>query len=242
MANTESPELVQSDRERIVWLLGFLRRNVESLRSGELLDLFNDAFTCLHSDHAAATVEIGATQPSKRLFKAGLHGSDVFTRISGAEARKVVSDAGVVLTRLQELCRTGTEALKDKSEWQPLPDGAPLAWVYKIGADGTVSRLYKGDPMRLILASAADLLARWWPELRECKYEECRALFLPRDGRQRYHDPECSRQRRWKEFEPKRKGKRDYAAEHKQRNREKYGAKTRIGSREKGADGKGGKR
>ena len=46
--------------------------------------------------------------------------------------------------------------------------------------------------------------------------------------------------RRWKEFEPTRK--RDYAAEHKERNKGKYGPKTRIGSREKSAGGRGGKR
>jgi hypothetical protein len=37
-----------SDRERILWLLEFLRRDVASLRPGELISLRNDVFPYLH--------------------------------------------------------------------------------------------------------------------------------------------------------------------------------------------------
>ena len=193
-----NPDLGLSDRERATWLLAFLRRDVESLRPGEVLDLRADFSRYLRS-----------------AFE---------------------SDDPAWLADLQRDLLVGLAERTDPGFWDPFGPGRCVpAYIYYGLADGNVSvRVPKGDWDTVAYAAAADLLMEWFPQLRRCQYEECRAWFLPRDGRQRYHDPECSRQRRWKEFEPKRRQNRDYAAEHKQRNERKYGPNVKTGSREEG--------
>ena len=74
----------------------------------------------------------------------------------------------------------------------PRPAGAAVV-AREARADGTVRRAYAGNWSTITLASAADLLAHWWSELRRCAYPPCSVLFLPEEGpRQKYHDRKCS--------------------------------------------------
>ena len=64
------------------------------------------------------------------------------------------------------------------------------------------------------VASAADVLVRWWPELRRCKHEPCGVWFLPTHGRQCYHDARCASAARYQRFKPTRNYKAEYARRH----------------------------
>ena len=114
-------------------------------------------------------------------------------------------------------------------------DHDPPRWVYERQADGTIARRYEGPLGTVLLASAADLLVAWWPQLRRCEHEECAALFLPDHGRQHYHVPAC-RQAAYRN-----RNKRDYSEEHEERVRRESGnpnLKTRKRTKTKQKGGK----
>lgn len=74
-------------------------------------------------------------------------------------------------------------------------------------------RSYMGAWNTITLASAVDLFVRWWPQLRRCEHEPCRAWFLPPHRRQRYQDTRCAGKARYQRFKPTR----DYKAEYSRR-------------------------
>jgi len=191
-------------RERVRWLCEFLLADLSEPRHDELLALGVDAARYL----------LG---PQARLDE------DERVMLTGSDEREEDTETGVpyppslvaavrrlsVLRRLQAVVRAGTDALDSESRWavsdvvmvsdlestekvQP----APPAWVLEEQDDGTIARRYEGDVGAVLAASAAGLIAEWWPELRRCDYDRCGALFLPEHGRQRYHQPACSNRAR----------------------------------------------
>ena len=119
------------------------------------------------------------------------------------------------MANLQQQLRGGLDAFETKGQWSPFKLKAPVEaphWFFEQRGDGTIGRSYTGKPSTITIATAADLLAEWWPQLRRCKYEQCREWFLPRHGRQRYHDPACSHHFRQAAFTSKHP--RDYHAEY----------------------------
>ncbi len=89
--------------------------------------------------------------------------------------------------------------------------GTSPRWSLERRPDGTFQRAYMGAWNTITVASAADLLMRWWSQLRQCQHESCRAWFLPTHGRQRYHTARCSAEARYQRFKPKRNYKNEYA-------------------------------
>jgi hypothetical protein len=198
------PAPERSDRERIVWLLAFLRRDVAALRPGELLALRNDVFPYLHcADLATLTVldadELRALGP-------------VPPRRADVNSQQVIAAARHLMAGLQDQLRAGVDALQQAGAWQPFARERPAPhWSLERRADGTVRRAYMGAWSTITLASAADLFVRWWSQLRRCEHEPCRAWFLPTHGRQRYHNPRCSGEARYQRFKPTRNYKNEYA-------------------------------
>ena len=131
-----------TDRERITWLLSFLRRDVESLRPGEVLDLRADFGRYLYA-----------------AFE---------------------SDDSVYLADLQQDLLAGLAQRTDPGTWDPFGPGrsAPAYIYYGLG-DGNVSvRKPTGDWDTVAYAAAADLVMEWFPQLRRCELEECRANWV----------------------------------------------------------------
>ena len=173
-----------TDRERITWLLSFLRRDVESLRPGEVLDLRADFGRYLYA-----------------AFE---------------------SDDSAYLVDLQRDLLAGLAQRTDPGLWDPFgSDRRAPAYVYGGLADGTSVRIPKGNWDDVAYAAAADLLMEWFSELRRCELEECRAWFLPRHGRQKYHDARCSARVRKSRYAANHK--RDYAAEYDRRVKNEVG-------------------
>jgi hypothetical protein len=199
-----SPAPERTDRQRIVWLLAFLRRDVAALRPGEVLALRNDVFPYLHdADLATLTVldadELRALGP-------------VPPRRADGNSQQVIAAARHLMAGLQDQLRAGVDALQEAGAWQPFARERPAPhWSLERRADGTVRRTYMGDWRTITLASAADLFVRWWSQLRRCTHEPCRAWFLPTHGRQRYHHPRCSEEARYQRFKPTRNYKNEYA-------------------------------
>jgi len=186
---------VEPNRERIVWLLEFLRRDMTTMKPGELLDLRQDVFTYLH-EATLATITHDDDPDLRALKPAHALATD-----------PIVVLARDLLTRIQRQLRTGVESLEQAGSWQPFGltrDGQGAQWSLERRDDGTVVRAYCGDWKTITLAAAADLLMQWWPQLRRCAYPPCSVLFLPEEGRQKYHDAKCSGLARWYRFAPKR--------------------------------------
>ena len=201
------PAPERSDRERIFWLLEFLRCDVAALRAGQLLDLRNDVFPYLHcGDLATITVfdadELRALGP-------------VPPRRANADSHQVIVAARVLMAGLQRELRAGADALQQVGAWQPFALTRPAPhWSLERRADGTVRRAYLGAWTTITLASAADLFVRWWPHLRRCDHTPCGAWFLPTHGRQRYHDAGCAGKARYQRFKPTRDYKTEYSRRH----------------------------
>jgi hypothetical protein len=129
-------------------------------------------------------------------------------------AKGRASEAGVVTARqhlanLQVGIRYGSHALTETpghASWHPFSGGGP-GWKMVQAPDGTLVRFYIGDWLTVSVAAAADLLMRWWPQLRPCA--GCRWLYLPAHGRQRFHEAACAARVRYEKF----KASRDYTAE-----------------------------
>jgi len=198
------PAPERSDRERILWLLEFLRRDVAALRPGELLDLRNDLFPYLHCGDLATVTVVDADE----LRALG----PVPPRRATVDSRQVIAAARDLMAGLQGQLRAGVDALQQAGAWRPFALERPAPhWSLERRADGTVRRSYMGAWSTITLASAVDLFLRWWPQLRRCAHEPCRAWFLPTHGRQRYHDARCAARARYQRFKPTRDYKTEYA-------------------------------
>lgn len=199
---TAPPGREHSDRDRLFWLLDFLRADLDALPPGALLDLRNSVFPVLHEEQQA-TVTVLDDAELRALGRV----RDV------ADSDPVVMAARRLMAGLQSQLRAGAEALQRTGIWQPFgitADHPSPHWSLERRADGTLRRLYTGTWSVITIASAADLLMEWWPQLRRCAYTTCNVLFLPDEGRQKYHDPKCSGLARWHRLP---KAKRNYKQE-----------------------------
>ena len=195
-----------SDRECIRWLLEFLRCDLAALRPRELLDLRNEIFSYLHRE-SRATVTVVHEDESLA------HGP-VPPRRPGVDSRHGIAAARTFMGGLQDDLRAGVNALQ-ASMWHPFGlQGPAPSWSLERGDDGAIVRAYMGGWRTITIASAADLLVRWWPELRRCKHEPCGAWFLPTHGRQCYHDARCASAARYQRFKPTRDYKAEYVRRH----------------------------
>ena len=195
-----------SDRECIRWLLEFLRCDLAALRPRELLDLRNEVFPYLHCESRATVTVVHEDELLA-------HGP-VPPRRPGVDARHVIAAARKFMGGLQDELRAGVNALQ-ASMWHPFGlQGPAPPWSFERGDDGAIVRAYMGGRRTITLASAADLLVRWWPELRRCKHAPCGAWFLPTHGRQCYHDARCASAARYQRFKPTRDYKAEYARRH----------------------------
>lgn len=201
---TPSPQVAEgSGRESIDWLLAFLQREISGLTPRELLDLRNEVFEHLHESQLATLTEFPAAV--QRAL------GPVPPRRADLTSEQVIAAARELMAHLQDQLGTGLEALQ-AGVWHPFAHQGPAPrWSLERRADGTIQRVYMGAWNTITLASAADLLARWWSQLRRCEHESCRAWFLPAHGRQRYHQVRCSAEARYQRFKPKRNYKNEYA-------------------------------
>ena len=197
-----------TSRDRIRWLLEFLRRDVDALRPGEMLDLGTDVELYLLGPRSARLNDEDRPLGREvlREFRAGLSGGMEQLESEG-------------LWEVYEHWRAGRRRNRCPG------------WALELQDGGTLLRWWHGDVDAVLLAAASDLVAEWWPELRRCQYEECGAWFLPRHGRQQYHDPKCSAAQRQRKYKPNR----DYRAEYKRR-RGKAGKPLPKRRRKKGAE------
>jgi hypothetical protein len=196
-----------SDRERILWLLEFLRRDVAALRPGELLDLRNDVFPYLHCGDLA-TVTVFDADDLRALGPLPPRRADV-------NSHQVIAAARDLMAGLQDQLRVGIDVLQQAGAWQPFGLKGPAPhWSLERRADGTVRRSFMGAWNTITLASAVDLFVRWCPQLRRCDYKPCRAWFLPTHGRQHYHDARCAAKARYQRFKPTRDYKTEYSRRH----------------------------
>ncbi|HVO13318.1 MAG TPA: hypothetical protein VMX54_21435 [Vicinamibacteria bacterium] len=115
---------------------------------------------------------------------------------------------------LQRELRQGLEALAADGRWDVRPPLARTLTHLQQQPDGTARLVYaRLDPPEALRSAAVELVAQWYPQLRRCRH--CQAWFLPRHGRQQYHDATCAAQDRWSRFAPRRK--RDYHLEYRRR-------------------------
>ena len=182
-------------------------RSRRAAASGELLALRNEVFPYLHGkSHATLTVidedELLAHGP-------GSHRGDLAWM-----SRHVIAAAREFMGGLQDDLRAGVNALQ-AGMWHPFGlQGPAPSWSFERGDDGAIVRAYMGGWRTITVASAADVLVRWWPELRRCKHEPCGVWFLPTHGRQWYHDARCASAARYQRFKPTRNYKAEYARRH----------------------------
>ncbi|MBI3046853.1 MAG: hypothetical protein HYY76_00930 [Acidobacteria bacterium] len=200
----QRPAWMMSDRERILWLLDFLRQDLAAIRPGALWDLRDGAIRVLQNAH------VRVAWPREG-------------RLQAAIARD--------LTAVQSRLRAGIVELHQGHHWYPFHRQSPPApeWVVRTTDDGGVLFRTHSSPemVSVLIASAVDLLMRWWPQLRRCRH--CEALFLPRHGRQWYHDTRCSGSARYVKFKAKAaKKKRDYIAEEQRRAAREYARKKKA--------------
>ena len=194
-----------SDRECIRWLLEFLRCDLAALRPRELLVLRNEVFPYLHDkSRAAVTSSRGRVACARaRLTETTWRGV-----LASHRCRPRAHGRGTGRT-------SGRRQRTAGGMWHPFGRQGPApAWSFKRGDDGAIVRIYLGKWRPITVASAADVLVRWWPELRRCKHEPCATWFLPTHGRQWYHDARCASAARYQRFKPTRNYKAEYARRH----------------------------
>jgi len=179
---TRTEPIEPTDRDRIVWLLGFLQRDVAALRPGEWLDLRTDAQQYLRPVMSYPGPEPGSAPEFE----------DVMTALHG------------------ELL-AGLTSIADNHCWTLATPLARVLVHFQQQRDNRLLPVYEPPTLADGLRSATiDLVTRWFPQLRRCK--RCGAWFLPRHGRQVFHDFACASQARWAKFAPRRQ--RDYHAEY----------------------------
>lgn len=221
-----------AERERVLWLLRLLRADLEGLRFGELVDMRDDALSFPDPVPAPDMRDVLRRIEEGDQYWAHVTFDPPLLKAGGRD--EVEAAAQGLLAPLQKEVLRGISLLDEGQPWPVFSDQWPAPqWVVEARGQGSPYRRFSGTFQAVFLATATDLLVRWWPELRRCKYEKCRALFLPAHGRQRYHDPSCSAAKRQKRYQPKR----DYAAEYERRKRKELGANVRTSKRRK----KGGK-
>ena len=217
----------EPDPERIEWLLKFLRKDIAFDDVGRVVTL-----KPVEMRHLCTDVEWYLLGPKAELDE------DDKVRLTGAansleRGREVLSASdlereiwrGQVLARLQAAVLAGIKSLEAGEGWRASEVyvcgqviDRRVGWVLEHQPDGTVVRRYENAHIdAILLAATSDIIADWWPHLRRCKYDECRAWFLPRDKRQLYHEPTC----RHRNFARNRE--RDYAEEHQRRVRQATG-------------------
>jgi hypothetical protein len=205
-----------SDRDRIEWLLAFLRRDLDNLRPGERIDLLADVERHLVLAGEAQLWEPWWPDESPTRKDSAEH----------ARTRKI----DYALKTFREDLLGGITQLEQGETWEPFTRLAPVKnsamfvgtpfglppvhWVLRRRRDGSIARVFtSGTTQSLLMASALDLLLRWWPDIRRCAH--CRVLFLPSHGKQQYHDAKCAAAARWAKFAPTRvRTSRDYHKEY----------------------------
>jgi hypothetical protein len=179
-------------RERAERLLRLLRADVGGARRGEFLDLAADALALAVADPRAHLSLDGddyavVLQDVPAYIKRGdKRGTEHIT------PEDMTLPDRAFMERFQTTVRAGMESLDSGKDWSPFAKQEPPQWALHRRADGTVGRGYHGPLMPVLIASATDLLLEWWPQIRRCAYEPCRAFFIPTHGRQEHHAPLCS--------------------------------------------------
>ena len=212
--------MTERDPARIKWLLDFLHPPIQFdadwqltvLTEGQMIDLCADVVRYLLGRHAEINDD------DRVMLIADDDDGEWFDRRSEIWR-------GKVMARLQAAITAGMESLEAEGIWRASEVYARgrkidrrVGWALVLQGDGTVLRRYENAHVdAVLLAAASGLVADWWPHLRRCKYDECRAWFLPRDKRQLYHEPTC----RHRNFARNRE--RDYAEEHQRRMRQATG-------------------
>ncbi len=194
-------ELPLADKARLIWLLDFLRADLsqKAMPPGALLDWRNQVFANLH-ESSLATVT-APDDPDLAALKPAY----------ADERDPTVALARDLLTRVQFELLEGVKSLEQSGSWQPFgitPGSGPL-WSWERRSDGQIVKAYCGKWSTITLATASDLLLANWSQLRRCAYSKCRALFLPKENREIYHDRKCSANKRWSDFSPKRDHQRE---------------------------------
>jgi hypothetical protein len=196
--------------KRVAWLLAFLDRDVTALRVGELLDLGVDVVRYLldprativpGEDDAEAVIFLKAISKDEAR-PAWLPEGDV-TGTENITEDDVLALKRPLLQRLQDTLRLGMRDLARGKAWVPF-DGnvVPPKLRVQRRRDGTLGRSYYAGPiLPVLLASAIDLIAQFWPQIRRCQYAPCGKFFIPDHGHQRFHDPKCSGLSRQERFQ-----------------------------------------
>ena len=224
-----SDATVHRELRRLLWLLDFLSRDIAALRTGELLDLRDDIIAfCLSLNSSVGAINVMSKRDRQDMYL--LAG----TFEKGHD--RLVEKLRDLLGELQSSILNGVSQLRSGEVWSPFEVGKGPEWELQLRKDGTVRRKFSSELRQGFLASAADLLSRWWPALRRCAHEPCGALFLPRHGRQKYHDPGCSQRTRWANFAPTRK--RNYRKEYDDRVKREHGPNVHAQHRSKTKKGK----
>ena len=216
--------MVTSDREWITWLLNFMQSNIDDLSYGELIDMRDSALRFPKNP-------VPLSEPDQaRMLGLAASGDPFWAEVNfepplvfAGDADKVRAAAIALLSEVQRSLRDGLAATQTEfGYWAVFSQDLPApGWVVELLADGSLRRRFSGAFGAVFLACSANLLVRWWPKLRRCHYESCRALFLPRDGRQCYHVPACSAKRRQERFWEGRD--RNYNAEYEKRVKREFG-------------------
>jgi hypothetical protein len=192
------------NEEQVNWLLEFLRADLPREKPGRLLDF-------AWGVHALCSREV-FEGPRGITFEAGRY---IEVRDDG-----FAPNLDGLLT-LQKAVRAGVDRLLSGKAWA-LPS-YPTRWMLvphaaddaTAGAAGTIERRYDGDTTSAFYASASDLIAEFWPRIRQCQRPACGASFLFRDPRQTYCSKSCSSQVRQERHKPLRR--RNHKAEHRSR-------------------------
>jgi hypothetical protein len=214
MKRTKAAQTIEDrERERVTWLLDLLHIDLAALRPGELLDWRNEVFPKLHGVNLS-TVTVFDPAELRALG-----------RVADGDPNGVIAAARELMSNIQGQLRAGVDELHRTGKWQPFTAARPApGWSLERQEDGAIRRVYTGTWSTVTLASAVDLLVAWWPQLRRCEYKPCSALFLPKEGRQRFHDPKCSGLARWHRLP---KPKRDYTKDEQRRAQREYDKKHR---------------
>ena len=223
-----APRLLPSSRERVLWLLRFLQQDLATMTAGQRMDFSSQARRYLHDPAAVDT-----TAP------------DVYTAALAKQKGEPVPEPPVPLEQLHAELTQGLSTLNTPGlAW--VLNKAPRVVVERAVESeddragqahrlGRLVRRYRADPLTLLTVSAADLLIEWSPHLRRCQRDTCGALFLPRHGRQKFHDPACAFRSRWAKYASKRT--RDYHDEYARRVKKVVGPGARPQRRTKKGSG-----
>ncbi len=185
--------------ERLRWLLDFIQRDLAALRPGERLDLTADCDRLLH--WRDPSIDLASVEPPDSF-------AFELSKLNGAPD---VSYFDALVLNVQASLKIGVEHLEAKRSWKPIIKDA-LQPVFTVQNDNTIARHYRGSYGAIMLASAVDLLVEGWPSLKRCELSTCKRLFLPDDGRKRFHETKCGNLSRFRSAAAKRKP-RDYVRE-----------------------------